>query len=118
IEHQRAAAAVASLRSHMALARTAAITHGRTAILCPSSDGRTCTNGTDWSAGWLVYVDRNRNRQPDPEDEILRTDLRPNAVSLRIASSAGRRQLRYRADGTSAGTNLTLSICGRSGNLL
>lgn len=118
IEHHRATAAVESLQSHMALARTTAITYNRSVVLCPSRDGRTCSNDTDWSGGWLLFIDQNRNRQPDPGDEILRKDLRTNDGSLRIASSGGRRQLRYRADGSSAGTNLTLSICGRSGKLL
>lgn len=118
IEQQRATAAIEALQSHMALARSAAISRNRSAILCPTRDGHSCTNDTDWSGGWLLYIDQNRNRQPDPEDEFLRSDLRTHDGALRIASSGGRRQLRYQSDGSSAGTNLTLSVCSRSGNLL
>ncbi len=118
LEQRRAAAAITSLETHMALARMAAISRNRAAILCPSRNGLDCSNDTDWSGGWMLYVDANRNRRPDPGDEILRTDLRTNDSSLHIASSEGRLQLLYHADGSSAGTNLTLSICGRSGNLL
>lgn len=118
IEQQRATAAIEALQSHMALARSTAISRNRATILCPSRDSHTCNNDTDWSGGWLLYVDENRNRRPDAKGEILRVDLRTHDGALRIASSGGRRQLRYHSDGSSAGTNLTLSICGRSDSLL
>lgn len=118
IEQQRATAAIEALQSHMALARTAAIARNRAAVLCPSRDGQTCSNGTDWSSGWILFIDANNNRQSDAGDELVRTDLRGNGSGLRIKSSSGRNKLRYRSTGSSAGTNLTISICGRSDNLL
>lgn len=118
VEQQRATTAISSLLTDIALTRTAAIARNRTAILCPSRDGHNCNNDTDWSSGWLLYIDENRNHQPDPGDEILRVNLRPDASQVRILGSNGRRQLRYRADGSNAGTNLTLSVCGHGHTLL
>lgn len=118
IEHQRAAAAVSSLISHMQLARISAIERNRRTVLCPSSDGATCAAGTDWSQGWLLFLDEDGNRRPDGSDDILRMELTPTSRHLRIASSAGRQQLRYLPDGTSAGSNLSLSICNGHGLLL
>ena len=118
IEHQRTSAAITSLSSHMALARMAAISRNRRAVLCPSADGSTCEAGTDWSRGWMLFIDDDGNRKPDASDEILRVDLEPTSRHLRVTSTAGRQQLRYLPDGRSAGTNLTLSICNQQQELL
>ena len=118
VERQRTSAAITSLTTHMQLARMAAVARNRRAVLCPTGDGSTCEAGTDWSRGWMLFVDDDGNRKPDAGDDILRVDLEPTSRHLRIASSTGRQQLRYLPDGTSAGTNLTLSICNARGELL
>lgn len=118
IEHQRTASATASLHAHMALARMTAVTRNQRTVLCPSSDGKACAPGTDWSTGWMLFSDEDGNKQPDAMDDILRIDLEPTSRHLRINSTAGRQQLRYLPDGRSAGTNLTLSICSKDGTLL
>lgn len=118
IERHRASATASSLIAHMQLARMAAVSRNRRAVLCPSSDGAHCDGGTDWSPGWLLFVDDDGNRRPDAADEILRVEQEPTSRHLRIVSSAGRQQLRYLPDGTSGGSNLTLSICNQRGELL
>lgn len=118
IEHQRTSAAINSLLTHMALARVAAITHNRRAVLCPSMDGSQCVVGTDWSGGWMLFMDDDGNRKPDASEEIMRMDLEPTSRHLRVVSTTGRQQLRYLPDGRSAGTNLTISICNHKSELL
>ena len=118
IEHQRATATAAALTTHMQLARMAAVSRNRRAVLCPSSDGSHCTDGTDWSSGWMLFVDDDGNRRPDRDDDILRVDLQPTSAHLRVVSTTGRQQLRYLPDGSSAGSNLTIAICNHAGALL
>ena len=118
IERQRASAAITSLMSHMALARVAAISRNQRAVLCSSSDGAHCEASTNWSTGWMLFHDEDGNRKPDANDEILRVDLEPTSRHLLVKSTTGRQQLRYLPDGRSAGTNLTVSICNKSGELL
>ncbi|HSD16078.1 MAG TPA: GspH/FimT family pseudopilin [Thermomonas sp.] len=118
LERQRASAAMNSLLTHMALARVAAITRNRRAVLCPSVDGQHCETGTDWSNGWMLFLDEDGNRTPDAGDEIIRVDLEPTSRHLRVLSTTGRSQLRYLPDGRSAGTNLTVSICNQRQELL
>ena len=118
IEHTRTSAAINSLTTHMALARIAAITHNRRAVLCPSSDGNQCRADTDWSGGWMLFMDDDGNHKPDASEEILRVDLAPTSSHLRVVSTTGRQQLRYLPDGRSAGTNLTILICNPAGSLL
>ena len=118
VERQRASAAMNSLMTHMALARVAAITHNRRAVLCPSVDGEHCEVGTDWSAGWMLFMDDDGNHKPDATDEVVRVDLEPTSQHLRVISTTGRPQLRYLPDGRAAGTNLTVSICNQRRELL
>ena len=118
LERQRASAAISSLMTHMSLARMSAITRNRRAVLCPSVDGRHCEVGTDWSAGWMLFMDDDGNRKPDVSDEIIRVDLEPTSRHLRVVSTTGRPQLRYLPDGRAAGTNLTVSICNQRQELL
>ena len=118
LERQRTSAAISSLTTHMSLARMAAISSNRRAVLCPSSDGASCEAGTDWSTGWMLFVDEDGNRKPDASDEVLRVDLEPTSRHLRVVSTVGRQQLRYLPDGRSAGTNLTISICNKTGDVL
>lgn len=118
LERHRASTAAFALVAHMQLARMAAVHRGRRTVLCPSSDGADCDAGTDWSPGWLLFVDHDGNRQVDANDDILRVDREPTSRHLRIVSNAGRQQLRYLPDGTSGGSNLTLSICSQRGEVL
>lgn len=118
IERQRVSSAVTSLTTHMALARMAAITHRRPAILCPSTTGTSCDPAGDWSNGWMLFLDNDNNRRPGDTDDLLRVDLEPRSRHLTLPGTRGRPQLRYLPDGRSAGTNLTINICNRKGELL
>lgn len=118
VERQRTSAAVSSLTTHMNLARMAAISRNHRTVLCPSSDGANCAAGTDWSQGWMLFVDEDGNRRPDGSDDILRVDLEPTSQHLRVVSTRGREQLRYLPDGRSPGSNLTISICNDRSEVL
>lgn len=118
LERQRAAAVVGSLTAHMGLARVAAVTHNRRSVLCPTADGHTCHVGTDWSRGWMLFLDEDGNRRPDAGDDVLRVDLAPTSRHLQVRSTRGREQLRYLPDGRSAGSNLTISVCGAQGQVV
>ena len=118
LERQRANAAMAALSTKMQLARIAAITYRHPAVLCPSEDGHACKAGTDWSGGWMVFLDRDGNRRPDATDDILRVETASDREALRVLGTSGRPQVRYLPDGRSAGSNITISICNRSGRLL
>ena len=118
MEQQRTLAAISSLTSHMSLARMAAVTRNQRTVLCPSRNGNSCEAGTDWSTGWMLFLDEDGNRQPDSGDEVLRMDLEPTSRHLRVVSTVGRQQLRYLPDGSSAGSNLTISICNKAGDVL
>src|SRR5881397_1355893 len=63
------------LASSMTLARSEAIKRGTRVTLCRAADGRHCAGGAaGWEAGWLVYVDANRDGHNDDDELVLRAE--------------------------------------------
>ena len=118
LERHQASAAIASLSTHMAMARNTAITRGKATAICPTRDGTSCHAGTDWSHGWLLFLDEDGNRKVDAASDILRADMAPTAGRLAVNGTVGRYVLRYLPSGRSSGTNLTVSVCSKRGDLL
>ena len=54
IDQTRVSTASNALLRALALTRNLAVTQNRLATVCPSADGRQCSE--DWSAGWRVYA--------------------------------------------------------------
>ncbi|MDX1799910.1 MAG: GspH/FimT family pseudopilin [Marinobacter sp.] len=42
-------------------ARSEAVKRGRAVTVCKSANGSSCDNSLDWTAGWLVFQDDNRD---------------------------------------------------------
>jgi type IV fimbrial biogenesis protein FimT len=93
-------------------ARSTAVTSGRRTLFCPSADGVRCSGGTQWHGGWLLGHDVDGDHQPDGKPTYTRAAY----VGLRIVSSSGRHDVRYKPDGSSAGSNLTLLFCEPGGD--
>jgi type IV fimbrial biogenesis protein FimT len=67
----------------MHFARSSAVTRGVPVALCPSSDGASCTGNTDWSVGWIVFVDNGATKgSRDTGEALLRVY---NESSQRVA---------------------------------
>ena len=62
------------LAGSMTLARSEAIKRGARVTLCRAPDGRHCADGAGWEAGWLVYVDGNRDGRNDDDEPVLRAE--------------------------------------------
>ncbi len=56
------------------LARSSAVRYQRTAIICTSANFNaavpTCSGSTDWSAGYIVWVDKDRDAATDANEVI------------------------------------------------
>ena len=57
------------LVASIGLARSEAVKLGRTATVCVSSDQATCTGETNWSLGWMVWVDADGDNLLDAGEE-------------------------------------------------
>lgn len=101
------------LTASLMAARGRAVTRRMPVSLCPSVDGLRCQVGTDWSAGWIIFEDAARTGQPADAMHVLRRfDALPG--NLALASSVGRRLVRFQSDGRASGTNISLRLCSRS----
>ena len=90
------------------LARKESVVHRQVVSLCPSADGQTCLPGNDWSPGWIMFENTDRDSPPrvDPGEIIVRAhDV---ADSVRII--ANRQGFTLRATFKRA-TNGTFVIC-------
>ena len=112
IERERTSSAMHLLTAHMASARSTAISYRIPTVVCPSDRAGGCRSDGDWSQGWLMFFDKDGNRRPDAREDILRDENAPIHPSLRIVSSKGRPELRYLPDGRSAGSKLSVRLCG------
>lgn len=92
------------------LARSQAVMQATNVLLCPSHDGLHCSNKPDWQQGWIVTIDSDHDDRPDGA-ALARG--RPDDRGVHLVGSQGRKLVRFRADGSAAGTNLTLLICPR-----
>lgn len=109
---QRQAVEINALFHAVHLARKESIMRRRVVSLCPSDDGHSCTPGTDWSAGWILFENIDRDSPPyvDPGERVLRT----HKVSRDIRIQANRRGFTLRATFLRA-TNGTFVVCDRQG---
>jgi type IV fimbrial biogenesis protein FimT len=55
------------------LARSEAIKRGEVVTVCKSADGSTCLNSGEWTSGWMVFVNKDRDDLPvrDQDEPIL-----------------------------------------------
>lgn len=88
--------------------RGMALQSGRRAMLCPTLDGKQCTDGVHWEAGWLAG--RYRSDSADQLDAAPAFADRGHE-RLVIISTAGRKRIRFQADGTASGSNTTFTVC-------
>jgi type IV fimbrial biogenesis protein FimT len=94
------------------LARKSSIVRRRVVSLCPSGDGRSCNPGYDWSEGWLVFanVDRDDPPQVDENEPVISR----HSVGDTVHILANRRGFTLRSTELRA-TNGTLVVCDRTG---
>lgn len=92
------------------LARKESIMRRKVVSLCPSLDGLSCNSGTDWSAGWIMFENSDRDSPPqvDSGEFVLQT----HRVSEDVRIQANRRGFTLRATVLRA-TNGTFVVCDR-----
>lgn len=72
IDSNRRSAYANQLLEDLALARSEAIKRGGRVVVCPSSNGTSCTASNSWAAGWIIFTDKNNNATVDGGDTVLR----------------------------------------------
>lgn len=91
-------------------AKQAAIARNQRVSLCPTANGRQCLGNGHWHRGWLVFVDRDADRNPDPGEPVVsrKTGLEQG---MTLTSSRYRRVITFQPTGTAGGSNATFTVC-------
>ena len=82
----RVQSAAQNLKQALDFMRSEAIRRGHNIVACPSTNGTTCTGGTAWAGGWLVWADADNDNTLDG-GEIVILAQGPMATSLTIAGT-------------------------------
>lgn len=97
------------------VARKESIMRRRVVSLCPSLDGITCEPGRDWSTGWLMFENADKDAPPrrDPGEPLLQAHV----VGENVQIMANRRGFTLRATQKRA-TNGTFVVCDQAGRVV
>ncbi len=111
--NQRMDAEAQRLQQFLRHARVMAISRSAIVVVCPSDDGQRCRDDSQWQYGWLMFEDRNRDRERQAAEPRLRVGS--GMPGLAANSSVHRTRLRFYANGTAPGTAATLVLCDARG---
>ena len=115
IARQRQRVEIDALFHAIHLARKESIMRRKVVSLCPSNDGENCSPSRNWSSGWLMFENNDRDSPPriDPGESILARHRGDDQVRI----SANRKGFTLRATFLRA-TNGTLVFCDRKNRIV
>lgn len=98
-------------------ARAEAIKSSRKVVLCPSSNGTSCANGSDWKSGWLAFVDTNGDEALDSGERLI--TVRSSAASVSsMTGSDSVKQLVFLPNGLTGSPATTIKVIPNGGTNL
>jgi len=72
MKNNRSTANINELQTSLGFARTEAVMHNSTVVLCKSRNGTACQDsGDDWTDGWIVFADSNRDGAVSKGEKIF-----------------------------------------------
>jgi type IV fimbrial biogenesis protein FimT len=77
------------------VARKESIMRRKVVSICPSSDGQSCAPGMNWSSGWLMF--ENTDRDSPPQIDAGEPLLQQHTVASNVIIQANRRAFTLRA---------------------
>lgn len=105
---QRQHAEINALFHAVHVARKESIMRRKVVSICPSDDGASCGSMADWSRGWLMF--ENSDRDSPPEVDAGEAILQHHTVAENVIIHGNRRGFTLRATVLRA-TNGTLVVC-------
>ena len=112
VKNERLTTQINTLVSHLAYARSLAVTRRQQVILC-ASDNTTSCSGINWAKGWILFIDVDNSSGFTAGDEILRVK-QALARGNTLVSSTGD-SIIYDNRGFSPSSNGTFSLCDDRG---
>ena len=113
VKNNRLTTQINTLVGHLAHARSEAVLRSVPVALCASSDMATCS-GVNWAAGWIMFIDTDRDGSFDAGEEILQVK-QLLAGNNTLTSTVGGGAFSYDSRGFSASGTATFSLCDDRG---
>lgn len=100
------------INMHIYQAKNYALTYHHEVVICSSQDMQKCEN-QQWNTGLLMFIDKNRNRQLDQDEQVLaRTVLKIQYGQLSWRGALSKPSLFFKADtGLPRGSNGSFYYC-------
>lgn len=114
MQRQRVRLTAQDLLHTLLYARNHAVHGARRVVLCPSADGENCLRRPEWHRGWILFEDDDGDREHRRPERVLRVAAAA-PDTIRILAPVSRRRIRYLPDGSSPGSNLTMTVCDTTG---
>lgn len=109
VQKNRMASHVNTFVSHLHYSRSEAVKRASNVVMCRSANRRDCARTRGWEEGWIIFTDKNTNREHDKDEAILAVAQGwEDGVS---ATSGRRRRVVYQPNGFAPGTNGTYVFC-------
>jgi type IV fimbrial biogenesis protein FimT len=111
----RIASEINGLLGDMQFARSQAVKEGQSVTVCVSTNGTSCTGGSAWQNGWIVFLDANFNQQVDVAagEKIIRVQPPFPGTDTFVASSGAFTAITYNRMGyapTLIAANITIKL--------
>jgi type IV fimbrial biogenesis protein FimT len=97
------------------VARKESIMRRQVVSICPSLDGASCKPGKDWSAGWIMF--NNRDKDEPPQIDAGEPLLQVHKTSEKVKITANRLGFTLRGTEMRA-TNGTIVVCDAASQVL
>ncbi len=99
------------LSRSLALARSEAVKRETHVVICKSRDQQNCTTAGSWRQGWIIFEDRQPDRQRDKKEPLIFAKTRlPDPVHVDYAAFRSSNFIAFRATGITK-TNGTFTLC-------
>jgi type IV fimbrial biogenesis protein FimT len=87
VSNARQTGAINDFVSSLHQARSAAVTTNMRVTICPSSNGTNC-EAVGWNSGWIVFGDRDSDRNVDLDETIIASQGEVDGLALQSAEFA------------------------------
>lgn len=122
VQDNRQVTQLNDLVTDLAYARSEAVRRGTTVTICPydadgngvqdvAAAGDACGGGTDWSSGWVVFVDENGDDTLAAPADLQRITAPVSGLDLSFPRSS----IRFDSQGLAMGFTGTFTLCDDRG---
>ncbi len=113
VDGVRARTVADRIQAELNFARNEAVLRRRPVVVCRTPDLVDCTYIGAWSMGTMTFEDRNGDSIRNPGEPIIRVMAPADYGGMHLVDVGRRSHVRFRPDGRSGGTNMTLKLCDR-----